>query len=123
MRIVEKNNLEQVINMVRDNVIEEILRKTQEGLKAKYGIEFTTDEIYNMVNSQFEYIPVAMQNKETVKLNYLGKFTIKSGREDAVNTNNEMAESYLDDDRKKEIIKARAYKAKNVILDFRQNKE
>ena len=109
--------------MRRDNITEEIFKEIQADLYAKYGIEFTTTEIYNIVDSQFEYIPIAMEKKQAIKLNHLGKFTIKKGREEAVNSNKELLNSNLDKDRIKEILKARAYHAKNVMLDFRQNKE
>ena len=123
IHIHKKIYQEQVFNMKRDKVIEDLLVNVQAELKEKYGVEFTTTEIYNIVDSQFEFLPIAMENKQTVKINLLGKFTIKKGREDAIETNRELIGKNLEEDRKKEIIKARAYKAKGLVLDFRQNKE
>lgn len=76
--------------MNRDTQILEILEKIQLDLKKKYGLELSLDVIEYIVDNQFKSVIDAMEQKQDIKLNYLGRFIIKDGREDAINSNIEL---------------------------------
>lgn len=67
-----------------DNTIKTVLEKIQSQVKKEFGTELSQEELLEIVDSQFKVIPAAIENKDTVKLDKLGKFLIKETRAKAL---------------------------------------
>jgi len=66
--------------MLIDNTIKTVLEKIQSQVKKEFDVDLTQEELLEIVDSQFKVIPDAIENKDTVKLDKLGKFLIKEMR-------------------------------------------
>jgi len=66
--------------MLIDNTIKTVLEKIQSQVKKEFDVDLTQKELLEIVDSQFKVIPDAIENKDTVKLDKLGKFLIKEMR-------------------------------------------
>ncbi len=67
-----------------DDTIKTVLEKIQTQVKKEFGVDLTQEELLEIVDSQFKVIPAAIENKDTVKLDKLGKFLIKETRAKAL---------------------------------------
>ena len=98
---------------MRDEVIEKILKKIQYEIKRDYGLELSLDEIESIVSSQFKSVVKNMAEFKQIKLTYFGKFMIKEGKIDAINSHKELNSRDLTEEEKDTIMKARG-KAANI---------
>lgn len=75
--------------MLRDDTIDIILEKIKRRYKKETGKDISTDDLFKMVNSQFELLPKAVKEQDVLKLDKFGKFRIKKGKAEFINKQTE----------------------------------
>jgi hypothetical protein len=67
-----------------DDTLFDIVKDIQKQFKDKFDREFTIERIVEIFRSQFVDFVSYSEREETMKVDFLGSFTIKKGRKDAM---------------------------------------
>ena len=105
--------------MLLDRKLTGILREIQQEIELKHGIVLTIDKLKEIVESQAKGIVKGMINRIAVKVDYLGKFIIKDGREAALNANKDFPEEMPKKERKgllRKVVFATTYNGKKAQI-------
>ena len=71
----------------KDRIINTHIKTIQQEIIDNHGVEVSLEHIEEVIDSQLMMIPIGMANREVIKLDYIGKFRIKPGREAALLAN------------------------------------
>lgn len=61
------------------------------------NFNLTDEDIYSIVDFQYESIKAAMEGKRFIELPYLGRFYVKEGRDKYLESNNRFYEPHMKD--------------------------
>lgn len=96
--MARSTDLDYVLTNAIYRAVEETLRVT--------GRKITIDQAVDILDSQARGIKEAMENKDIAKIDSLGKFLIKPGREELLHASKEAAKNKLDPEQRKALFKA-----------------
>lgn len=103
--------------MFLDFILTNCINKAIVDTLQKTGKVLTVEQAVEIIKSQAKGIQLGMENKDTVKIDELGRFGIKLGREELIEASEKAAAENMPMEKRRELFKA-------IIADLkRQQKE
>ena len=87
---VQDNTLKQIINRVVKTVANDNQTRIANEMRTR---KIKATEVENIINTTLANFPKWFENEDTIVLPYIGRFTIKAGRKEYVNRNNEKSKT------------------------------
>ena len=84
-------NKDEVITRCANKVLQRLKKQGTDRVSAELiNNSIKEDDVVGIVNSIFGNLKKHFANKDTIVFPYIGRYTIKDGREELVNRNNEL---------------------------------
>lgn len=87
---IQDNTVKQIINRVVKKVANDNLTRIANEMRAR---KIKATEVEKIIDTTFANFPKWFENEDTIVLPYIGRFTIKDGRKEFVNRNNEKSKT------------------------------
>lgn len=104
---------------LRKEIAKQILKK----MKEDFGYDIPLSQVMAVIESQSRTIRKHMKDKEKIRLDGLGMFHIKPGREDAVNTFRELNNQGMPVEEIHKVMHEKSSKIRKAKSAARRNKE
>lgn len=103
-------------NHFLDYISKTAIEKAIAEVEKETGVIITFAQAEAIIKSQSAGIREAMENKDTAKIMYLGKFLIKPGREELIDASKQAAKDGISTEERKIIFKA-------IAAEFKRKRE